>query len=60
MINIDDNSPNMKDEFEFPGEDCDLMRRNDPKYKMDLKILRTMLNNFYQERGYEKVILPSF
>ena len=33
---------------------------NDPKYKMDLKILRTMLNNFYQERGYEKVILPSF
>ena len=33
---------------------------NDPKYKMDLKILRNMLNNFYQERGYEKVILPSF
>jgi hypothetical protein len=33
---------------------------NDPKYKMDLRILRNMLNNFYQERGYEKVILPSF
>jgi hypothetical protein len=33
---------------------------NDPKYKMDLKVLRNMLNNFYKERGYEKVILPSF
>jgi hypothetical protein len=33
---------------------------NDPKYKMDLRILRNMLNNFYNERGYEKVILPSF
>jgi hypothetical protein len=33
---------------------------NDPKYKMDLRILRNMLNNFYKERGYEKVILPTF
>ena len=28
----------MKDEFEFPGEDCDLMRRNDPKYKIRKKL----------------------
>lgn len=33
---------------------------NDPKYKGDLRYLRNMLNNFYKERGYEKVILPSF
>jgi hypothetical protein len=33
---------------------------NDPKYKMDLRVLRNMLNNFYKERGYEKVILPTF
>ena len=33
---------------------------NDPKYKSDLRYLRNMLNNFYKERGYEKVILPTF
>lgn len=33
---------------------------NDPKYKMDLRILRNMLNSFYNERGYDKVILPTF
>jgi hypothetical protein len=33
---------------------------NDPKYKTDIKILRNMLNSFYKERGYDKVILPTF
>lgn len=33
---------------------------NDPKYKADLRYLRNMLNNFYKERGYDKVILPTF
>jgi hypothetical protein len=28
----------MKDEFEFPGEDGDMMRRNDPKYKIRKKV----------------------
>lgn len=33
---------------------------NDPKYKADLRYLRNMLNNFYKDRGYNKVILPTF
>ena len=33
---------------------------NDPKYKMDLRMLRIMLNNFYKERGYDKEIMTTF
>ena len=38
MINIDDGSPNLKDEFEFPGEEADAIRRNDPQYKTRKKV----------------------